>query len=297
MASKVVITGATGFVGRSLAEGLLARGVTVIGVTRRPSQAYTGPLWWEEPVDAKTLSQKLKDGGVDAVLHVAGRINGSAEELRRDNLLLTQKWGEAVAALEKQPKFIYVSTVSATEQLGPYGCIKHECEKWLRQSGVQDGVLLRPSLLYGPHDTKNVANLVRWVKRSPLIPVPGMSSVKLQPLWVLDIVPVVLALLKTKGPEPWPVYVLSGPRQEKLSDMIRVIQKTLGKKNLLVPVPLAPLQWAGRLAGRLFPNGRIPLQQVSTLHDHPAWDTSRAERELGFRPCLFEEGMKKAIAP
>ena len=154
--------------------------------------------------------------------------------------------------------------------------------------------VLRASLIHGAFDTKNVAMLIRAARFWPAIPVIGGARIKLQPLYVGDVAQAFDALIDGRGPSG-SVYTISGPRQERLVDMIRIIQERIGRHVPLVPVPLAPARVMISAVGRLFPFLQLPRQQVEALHDHPMYRYDEAATHLNFSPRTFAEAIKEYI--
>jgi nucleoside-diphosphate-sugar epimerase len=124
--------------------------------------------------------------------------------------------------------------------------------------------------------------------------VPGGQRVLLQPLYVDDLCDVICRAAfdsDAKG-----VFVVAGPRQERLWDMLRIIQHALSRNQLLVPVSLSLLQWTSSVLTRVAPWLPLPMQQINTLHDHPPWSSEQASNALAFSPRLFADGIARYLA-
>jgi NADH dehydrogenase len=225
---------------------------------------------------------------VDAVIHTAGKTNGPAPDIIAANEGFTALLLDAIAESGTTPAFYYLSTVSAIGPTGIYGESKRKAEAMIAARAPARWAVLRASLIHGPHDTKNVAMLIRAARHWPAVPVVGGSRVKLQPLYVGDLAAAFHALLEGRGPSGT-TYTVSGPRQERLVDMIRSIQDRIGRRAPIIPVPLAPVRMLIGLAARLLPFLDLPVQQVRALHDHPMYRSDAAMAELGFSPRLFAE--------
>lgn len=292
---SVLVTGATGFLGRDLIQRLLADGFSVIALTRKPFPS-TDRL--RVVVCARGMSavlpEMLRSEEIQTVIHAAGRLNGSQEQIARDNEELTRELVQEIAAFNKDIRFLYISSVSAIPQLGDYGRSKRQSERILEESALSTWQIFRPSLLYGKGDDKNVAKLISWVQRFPLVPVLGGKKVKLQPLFVGDLYTVLHKALRGAGTVKG-TYTLAGPRQEPLWDMIGDIADRLGKRVWRVPIPLGPVRVAMPVAQAMLPFLRLPVQQVRYLHDHPAWDSSAAVKDFGFQPRIFREGLLEVL--
>jgi nucleoside-diphosphate-sugar epimerase len=289
MSCRILITGATGFVGRAIARHFVGAGHAVVASYRAGHPEIAGVEWL--PVGAgpvSAVSAALNRHAIDTVIHTAGRINGAPANVVAANEGHTGELLDAIEAAQAKPDIYFLSTVSAIEPTSIYGQTKRRAEQMVGVRAPARWAALRASLLHGPGDNKNVAALVRAARYWPAIPVIGGANIKLQPLYVEDLVSAFDALVARQGPSG-ATYIVSGPRQERLVDMIRVIQDRIGRYVPLIPVPLAPVQSAIAVADRLLPFLKLPAQQVRALRDHPMYRSDEASRELGFAPRFFAE--------
>ena len=194
----ILVTGATGFIGKAVLERLLAEDQArcVVVAARRGGQQWpekvlprvTGDL---EP--ATDWSVALKD--VSAVVHCVARVHMMDDtatdplaEFRRINVQGTLNLARQAAAAGVR-RFIFISSIKVNgeaTQLGapfsaddisspldPYGVSKMEAEQGLREISTQtdmEVVIIRPPLVYGPGVKANFASMMRWLKRG--IPLP-----------------------------------------------------------------------------------------------------------------------------
>jgi nucleoside-diphosphate-sugar epimerase len=161
---KALVTGASGFVGRATCAELERRGHEVVSLVRRPgseppgTRARAGDL-----TDAASLQAALASERPDCVVHLAAEIASQrdATKVMEVNVEGTRRLLEA-CALDGGPRFVLASTVVTGDARGallepdkplpvetPYGRSKQEAEKLVLESGL-DGVIVRPSHVYGP---------------------------------------------------------------------------------------------------------------------------------------------------
>lgn len=291
---RILVIGASGFVGRALVANATRLGHTVMAASRSLSISGVAPKR-QVPLRRLLEEPRLADGGagLDAVIHAAGVINGTDRQLREGNTELTRQ----VAVMMRswpQARLVYISSVSAIDELGAYGSAKRESERCLESCGVESFITLRPSLLYGPGDSKNVAMLYRLINSSPVIPVPGGNGMRLQPLHIDDLADATLRAASGQG-ENRHAYTVAGPEQIGLMDMMRTMARHMGKRPLLIPFPLAALQKTVIILDKLFPFLRMPVQQIAHVHDHAPWSSEQAVRDLSLRARTFETGARDMI--
>ena len=161
---KVLVTGASGFVGRATCEELGRRGHEVVALVRRAgseppgTQAQIGDL-----TDAASLQEAMPSQRPDAVIHLAAEIASQrkARKVQDVNVEGTRRLLEA-CELDGGPRFVLASTVVTGDAKGallepdkplpvetPYGRSKQEAEQLVRESPLH-GVIVRPSHVYGP---------------------------------------------------------------------------------------------------------------------------------------------------
>ena len=286
---RVLVAGAGGFIGSNAVRWFAEQGCRVTALARRRRGSDARNVAWRDfPRDPAALASLLAAEGVRAVVNCCGVVNGTPEQLAQGNEGVVRLLAAALEAHDPDLPLVHVSSVSAGQAGTDYGASKARGERVVKESRLTRWVILRPSLVYGPGDTKNVSVIVQAVRRFPVVPVP--EKVVLQPLYVDDLFPAMAAALAGAG--GWQgTYVLAGPRQESLLDMARMVCQALGRRRLLLPVPVWPVRMALGLLGALLPF--LPRQQAASLAGQPFWDASAASRDLGFQPRTFAAGMAR----
>ena len=161
---RVLVTGASGFVGGVACEVLRARGHEVHALVRRPGSEPTGTT----PVagdlaDGKALAAAVSEAAPEAVLHLAAEIASqrSEDRIREVNIEGTRRLISAAESAGAR-RIVFTSTVVTGEAGGalltedaplpvetPYGRSKQEGERLVLASGLE-GIVIRPSHVYGP---------------------------------------------------------------------------------------------------------------------------------------------------
>ena len=203
----VVITGASGFIGRHLSESLVADGIAVRGVARREGSLAHGviPAIADDLLDRDAIRRAVE--GASSVVHLAARVhakpegkNDPASECRRVNVEGTGLLLEEAAAAGVKT-FVFISSVKAvaTEsskvltpdtppQPGdPYGESKLEAERLVTVTATREGMrapVLRLPVVYGPGMKANMAALFGAVEpRFPIAAGFHKKSPQLRVRW------------------------------------------------------------------------------------------------------------------
>jgi nucleoside-diphosphate-sugar epimerase len=192
----VLVTGATGFVGRAVLERLRTEAVIVRGVVRDATRALPDDVQRVVVRDVVDVDRADVAQGTDCVVHLAARVHmmraASADplrEFRRVNVDGTLRLARAAAEAGAR-RFVFVSSIKVNGESGhftagdtpapvdPYGVSKHEAEIGLRAVARETGmeVVVRPPLVYGPGVRAHFLSLMRIVDSGLPLPVGAIEN-------------------------------------------------------------------------------------------------------------------------
>jgi nucleoside-diphosphate-sugar epimerase len=155
--------------------------------------------------------------------------------------------------------------------------------------------ILRPSMIYGTAADRNLARLIGWVAERGVVPLPGGGITPQQPVHVDDLAQAIRAALARPANEDR-VYDVGGPVALPLREMVRIISGIVGRKAVIVPLPIGATHAAIVLMRRLGLPAPIRPEQILRLGESKAVDISAAVRDLGFSPRSFKEGIRPEVA-
>ncbi len=275
---KVAVVGAYGFLGRHLSKLIEKESHQVFRLSLR------------ETVKAESIC-KLRELSLelDAIVFCSGVINGPEPVLKEAN---TNSVREVVQLFKNKPniRWIHISSVSAVHRLGPYGQTKQDGDNELIQSYLQNWAILRPSLIYGPGDSKNLISLLNVIRKSPVTPVPYDANIYIQPLYVEDVGRAVLRLL-TEQKWKKKVWVMGGPEPIRTIDLAHKIKDLIQSHTWIIPIPLPLIKLAAHVISKFVKTSNFPLQQFKFMHAHPPWDSAEIQADLGFHMTSLEKGL------
>lgn len=307
---KILVTGASGFVGKSLIAHLLSQGHPVRAAVRSQSTEINGAeVVTVGEIDGDTdWAEALKH--VDAVIHLAARVHVMNEhsinplaEFRKVNVGGTRRLADS-AAKAGIKRFIYVSSVKVngeqtrlpfTELDEPnpqdaYGISKWEAEQVLNKISVETGmdiVIIRPPLVYGAGVKGNFAQMMNILKKG--IPLPFASVKNLRSLIYVENLVDALILCATHSKAVGQTYLVSDGQDVSIPDLLRKLSDAMGKPAKLLPC--SPIFM--RLAGRLFGMS----DQVDKLVGSLQVDSRKIRRELGWKPRFtLDEGLNITVS-
>ena len=290
---RVLVTGASGFVGTALCRELLARGHTVRAAVRRLIPPGTVAPQLHQilvPDIAAEFDRRALVDGVGTVVHLAAiahRSNQIEGELRRVNCDAAVRLAQAAAGR----RFVFLSSVKVhgedsgngtyaeDDALNPqdsYGRSKLEAELALNETAARNGielVIIRPPLVYGPEVKANFLRLIGWVDSG--LPLPFASVRNRRSLvYVGNLVDAIARFAEhpaARGP-----FLVSDEERVSTPELVSRIARALERPARLFPAPPALLRAAGMIAGR--------RDEVRRLTGNLAIDSFRARRLLDWRP-------------
>ena len=285
--TRVVVTGATGFIGRTLCPMLAAAGYEVSAITR-DAIAEIGP-----DTDWSTAL-----AGAGAVVHLAARVHkadqSAADPLaahRRVNTLGTHRLAEAAVAAGVR-RMVFASTIKvngentpdepfrathAAAPTDPYGISKWEAEQALLQvaaEGAMEAVVLRPPLVYGPGVKGNFLSLLRVCAKAPPLPLALVAN-RRSLIHVGNLADAIIRCLSHPA-AAGRTFLVSDGETVSTPELVRRVAAALGRPARLFPVPPALLRLAGRLTGK--------SSAVERLLDSLAVDDREIRQVLDWNP-------------
>ncbi|MBI3150883.1 MAG: NAD(P)H-binding protein, partial [Chloroflexi bacterium] len=231
---KIAVTGAFSYSGKYITRKLLDRGEEVITLTNHPNRP--------DPFDGKVKAFPLNFGNEEELIKNLGGVDVLVNTywVRFDKGSNTQPKAventkvlvdAAVKAGVKRIVHISITNPSANSHL-PYFWGKAANEKFVVDSGV-DYAILRPTVLFGKEDI--LINNIAWLLRKlPVFGLPGDGSYKLSPVYVDDLAELAVEAVYKKENYIWDAV---GPDEFTFKEMVKLIEKTVEKKRLLVPFP------------------------------------------------------------
>jgi len=269
---RVLVTGATGFVGSALVPLLIGRGHTVRAAVRRPGAQVPGAETLAVGDIGPDTDWSAALDGVDAVAHLAARVHvmqdTAADPLaafRRVNTAGTLRLAEAAAARGVR-RFVHLSSIKAVvdesrpepvrdstpaDPHSAYGVSKREAEQGLEAlgaRGVLDPVILRPPLVYGPGVGGNLRTLLAACRRRLPLPLALLDN-RRSLIYVGNLADAVAACLAHPD-AAGRTFLVSDGTPLTTPDLIRHLSAGLGVSPRLLPVPPALLASAAKLLGK-----------------------------------------------
>ena len=294
---RVLVTGASGFVGQLTLENLKHTNAYVVASGRNliVSNAdltfsvadYSENDAWEKPLS-----------GCDVVIHLAARVHvmqdnaiNPLEAFLAVNLHGTVNLAKA-AAKASVKRFIFVSSIKVNGELtgqqpftendlpnpqDPYGVSKYEAEKALRQIEKETGmevVILRPPLIYGAGVKANFAALLKLVDKKIPLPLANIDN-KRSFIYVGNFVDAIITCA-THPNAAGQTYLVSDGEDVSMPHLIKKIAIAFNKPSYLFSFPLSIMRFFAKFVGK--------SASIDRLTESLVIDSSKIRQELGWKP-------------
>ena len=274
----ILVTGATGYTGRFLVRRLVERGRRVRCLVR-PDSERTGL----DGLDVDVRTGDLEDpdlvrgafAGVGCVLHLAHiRFASTVVACLSEGV-------ERAVLVSSLRRFSRVPSDSVGEVI--------QGERCAAEAGIPC-TLLRPSMIYGPGDDRNISRLAAHLRRHALFPVFGSGRSLQQPVYVDDVVDAILAAVE-RPESAGKSYALAGPSALTYNQIVDQVGAVLGVRPVKLHLPVAigrAALWCMRQAGM---RPGIDAEQILRLQEDKAVSIAPAQQDLGYAPLPFQEGL------
>lgn len=283
---KVLVVGGSGFTGSHLVRRLASDPeASLVRCLRRKTSSTEGSPsgieWVEGDLDDVSSVTRALDG-VDVLYYVASLGFGHAP-----NVIKAMSSAGVLRG-------VFTSTTGVFTTLSPPSkAVRLEAERCLMESNLK-ATILRPTMIFGTESDRNMCRLLRFLKRSPIIPVFGSGKYLQQPVYVEDLVSALIGASRvdeTIGQ----AYNVSGGEALTFNEVIDTACRLMGRKVLKVHLPMKPVVGSLRVAEKLPLPLPVKSEQILRLNEDKSFCHGEAVKDFGYAPLTFEEAIRREI--
>ena len=305
---KILLTGATGFIGKAINAALISKGFSPVNVVRGENCGLSGPTFITDITGTTDWSLALND--VDVVIHSAGRVHVISDdavdplnEYRNQNVESTLHLANSAAEMGVQ-RFIFISTVKVFGEQSEYGlkfsansdCVPSDpygISKMEAEIGLQhiakitnlEVVIIRVPLVYGPGVKANFLSMINWLQSGIPLPFGGLTKNLRSLVFLTNLVDLIIACVNHPAAANQ-VFLVSDDEDLSTAELIKRMALALDMHPKLISVPSILIAIGARLAGRADISRRLcgSLQvDIQKTKDLLAWSP----------PFSVDEGLRQ----
>ena len=291
----ILVTGATGYIGRHLVARLVEQGERPRCLVRdmqraaRILPAAQVEFVQGDTTHAATLAAALQ--GVDTVVHTAF-MTADHKQSNGNHYYETNVQGTANLIKAAQAagviRIIEMSGLGTRpDKPGTYMQGRYEAERMLKESGL-DWTIIQPSVLFGK-DAPFIKGLTDLIRTSPVVPLIGGGKIQFQPIYVEDVVTVVLKVLQEPERTNHKTYTIGGPEYYTFTQIINALLHTMHKSRLKAPAPNVLVGIGAAAMEAVLPRPPLTKAAMTLFTFDNITDLNSVERDFGFTPMAFSK--------
>jgi NADH dehydrogenase len=297
---RIVVAGGGGFIGREVVAELLAGGADdVVVTTRDPDRddPWRGRVERIQAFAGDPLSLGRAFARADVVVQAIQFRNHPVEDNARGRTYLEVdgRGTEVAAVVAKNAgvrRFVYLSGAGAGQgRKESWFVAKDRAEAAIRATGMEYS-FLRPSWIYGPGD-RSMNRFVFFCRHLPVVPVIGDGKAHVNPIFVKDVARCATAAVRRDDAKD-KALDLGGPERLSMDEIIRTVQKVLGKRRPLLHHPAGLMKLLSRPMA-LLPEPPLSPSAIDFILQEVELDPKPAMEYFGFTFRRLEEGLREYL--
>lgn len=291
----ILITGAAGYIGSHLVTRLVAEGERPRCLVRDKGRAaHVLPVEQVELVEGdttrlETLAAAVQ--GVDTIVHAAF-ITADRKQSAGNSYNTTNVQGTAnlvKAAQEAGVRRIIVISGLGTkpDKPGSYMQGRYLAEQMVKESGLQ-WTIIQPSVLFGK-DAPFIKGLADLIRSAPVVPLIGGGTILFQPIYVEDVVTVIMKVLADPQGTSGKTYTIGGPQYYSFTQVIDELLHAMRKTRIKAPAPTSLVGIGAAVMEAVLPKPPLTKAAMTLFTFDNVTDRDSVQRDFGFTPMSFTD--------
>jgi uncharacterized protein YbjT (DUF2867 family) len=289
----ILITGATGYIGRHLVARLVAQGEHPRCLVRDAKRAgdilpAAGvELVQGETTDPASLVAAVR--GVDTIVHAAF-LTADRKQSPGNHYETTNVQGTANLIKTAQEggvkRIIEISGLGTKPgKPGSYMQGRYLAEKMLKESGL-DWTIIQPSVLFGK-GAPFIKGLTDLIRTTPVVPLIGGGKTMFQPIYVEDVVTVIVKVLEDPARTTGKTYTIGGPQYYSFTQIIDALLHAMHKSRVKAYAPTPLVGVGAAVMEAVLPRPPLTSAAMALFSFHNTTDLNSVERDFAFTPMSF----------
>lgn len=189
-------------------------------------------------------------------------------------------------------RVVIVTTTGIFSKYQQYSEEYNTLETMILSCGL-DYTIIRPTMIYGNHQDKNIHKLVKIVNKYSIVPTIGKGYGLMQPIYAKDLAGVIAAAY-INPVSIKKAYNVAGKEPIRLIEIMKLIAMELGKRRFFISIPY-PVALAAGYIGEWINNELINIERIQRLGEDKVFSFDEASNDLGFAPIDFKQGISLEV--
>jgi uncharacterized protein YbjT (DUF2867 family) len=289
----ILITGATGYIGRHLVARLVEQGerprCLVRDLNRAASVLPSGKVELVQGATTDFATLQAAVNGIDTIVHAAF-ITADHKQSAGNHYEETNVQGTTnlvKAAKEAGVKRIVEISGLGTkpDKPGSYMQGRYLAEKMVKESGLA-WTIIQPSVLFGK-DAPFIKGLADLIRTAPVVPLIGGGKIRFQPIYVEDVVTVIIKVLQDPARTTGKTYTIGGPAYYSFTQVIDELLHAMHKKRIKAYAPTPLVGVGAAVMESVLPKPPLTKAAMTLFTFDNTTDLNSVQRDFGFTPMSF----------
>jgi NADH dehydrogenase len=302
MQKRILITGATGFVGIHLIRKILKQDYTITCLVKKDSnpvfnknleelKRYLVNIVYGDITKKETL---LDIGNHDVLIHLAASVGSVSKKENYEVNVIGSKNMLDICKINNINQIISFGSIAGIRKFkGIYGETKNVSENIFLKSGL-DVTIFRPTMIYGK-ESKGFNKIVKYLRKYPFfIPIAGHGNYLRQPIYVENVVDAIIVAIESNK-SVGKIYNLAGSETITFNEFISEVSSQLNIKKIKVHIPIFFCRFLAFILEKLSKEPAITMREIISINQDTKMDISLTKKDLNFNPIDIDEGIKKTL--
>jgi len=293
---KIIVTGAAGHVGLNLLTLLDTSKYEIIAIDKSSNNLQIvkniNPKISILHADLSVRDKKWEKLFEKAycVIQLQCQLSGKTQEPYIRNNITSVKNVIDVCEKYKIKNLIHFSSISVISVAkGYYNKTKKAGEKLVKKSKLSY-TILRPTLMYGCFDAKHLGFMTKLLEKSPVFPIPGNGKYIRQPLYIKDVVKIIVNLTEKKPERK--VYNIVGREKIYFIDIIKIIARARKKNSIIIRIPIPIFVFLLKLYSIITNKSPFIRPQLTALTAGDVFEVTNWEKQFRVKYTPFRQGIE-----
>ncbi len=295
----ILITGASGYVGRHLVARLISQGkrprCLVRNIRRATRILPADEVEWVQGDTTQPASLDTAVRDIETIVHAAF-LTADRKETPGNRYEETNVQGTAnlIAAAKAAgvKRIIEMSGLGTKpDKPGSYMQGRYLAEQMLKESGL-GWTIIQPSVLFGK-DAPFIKGLADLIRSAPVVPLIGGGKTMFQPIYVEDVVTVIIKVLEDPDRTTGKTYTIGGPEYYSFTDVINALLHAMHKTRIKAYAPTPLVGVGAAVMEAVLPKPPLTKAAMTLFSFDNTTDLDSVERDFGFKPTSFTKYLEE----